>query len=223
MGLQWCFLPISWHLYESWMKGQVRTTDFVCSLSIVVCSCPVWWLIQTWQWWMSREQTGCSVDLDQREVHPLLGLSVDEVAVGWPLQVLGQYESRKPECFHSRRSVVGMWWWGVFQGFPQNSTVTSTLLSELSSRTFWLRQRTLPGEADDGCIVYKRQEFSRWVSWGASVAVEGEKQRERVLGAAALNVWVLDGIFPILTCCLLSVRRFVARWQVGAATVSSVS
>lgn len=42
-------------------------------------------------------------------------------------------------------------------------------------------------------------------------------------GAPVLTVRVLDVISPSLTCCFLSVRKFVIHWQVVAGTVSWVS
>src|SRR4029434_5474336 len=41
-----------------------------------------------------------------QEVHPLLGLLDDCVDVGFPLQVLGDCGSQKPEGFHSQHSTV---------------------------------------------------------------------------------------------------------------------
>src|SRR4029434_11116672 len=41
-----------------------------------------------------------------QEVHPLLGLLDDGVDVGFPLQVLGDCGTHKPEGFHSQHSTV---------------------------------------------------------------------------------------------------------------------
>lgn len=55
-GLQTvCSFPDSW-----FVLNQVGSSDFfflLSSLSSIVCPCPVWWLIQTIQWWMSKELT----------------------------------------------------------------------------------------------------------------------------------------------------------------------
>ncbi len=102
--------------------------------------------------------------------------------------------------------------------------VVSTVLSVFSSRLFWPHQRascsasllyahiTVLDEADDRCVVCKLQEFNRQVSWGAVIGVEGEEQWGEFThpwGASVCIVCVLDVMFPSLTCCLLSVRKFV--------------
>lgn len=64
--------------------------------------------------------------------------------------------------------------------------------------------------------------ISACISWGAAIGVEGEEQwgEQKSLGAPVLIVSVLVGIFPRLSCCLLSVRKFVIHWEVEAGTVS---
>lgn len=61
-------------------------------MSTVVCYCIVWWLIQTLQWWMSREQTGslqCRIGI----CRPVFR---DSVYIGWALQILEDCGSQKP-------------------------------------------------------------------------------------------------------------------------------
>ena len=82
--------------------GQIGSNNLFCSLSGIFSSCPVWWLIQTRQWWICREQTRCTCWVD-----PLLGFYDDCVEV--ELQVLGDCRCQKTEGFHSN-SEGGKWW-----------------------------------------------------------------------------------------------------------------
>ena len=114
-GLQWFFLPVSW-LWRckglGWWAGWHRWSFLQTWLSVGVYSYPVWWPIQTRQLLKCTEQTrwlqcrtwsaAPEAELAQ-EVHPLLGLFDDSVDVGFPLQVLGDCGSQKPEGFHSRQ------------------------------------------------------------------------------------------------------------------------
>ncbi len=59
MDLQWYFLPVSWLwtcISPEWREGRHRWFFLESWLSAVVCSCPVWWPIQTRQSWLCREQ-----------------------------------------------------------------------------------------------------------------------------------------------------------------------
>ncbi len=59
-----CMLKHSVHIN---IKGRHQWFSLQSWLSVVACSSPVCWLIQTGPWWMCREQTGwLSVDLDQQ-------------------------------------------------------------------------------------------------------------------------------------------------------------
>lgn len=94
---------------------------------------------------------------------------------------------------------------------PGSSTLPEGQLLNLS---FVCRLITILEEAHDFCVVYKLHEFNRWVSRGSVICVEGEEQMGEdtsLRHLPVLIVWVLDVIFPSLTCCLLCVRKFAVR------------
>lgn len=97
------------------------------SLSIIVCSCPAWMLIQTIPTWVSREQTGLFqswIDHHLLSWRRLCSASLIIVSIR-------SDHFRSWKIVASRHNGEGL----------LNSTVTATVLSIFSSRLIWLPHR----------------------------------------------------------------------------------
>ncbi len=179
MDLLWCFLPISWIwtcISPEWRAGCHHWFSLQSWLSVVICSCVVWWPIQTWKWWMCREKTGLLQSI----------LESAAAEVGWTSWAgTGSTSSAGP-----------FWWFWLCLCMTMMPTLgpgrlwiwrlnLKTCTAVLFSMEMWgsvggllhsfvkvqvvCRLVIVPDEANNSCVVCKFQEVNRRVSWGAVI------------------------------------------------------